>query len=160
MWSIFPLLEVSSKICSVSLWCLAHTEAHSALLVLKTTKIVQTLSRYRLQRSIIVKEFMAEQFTWMTWKMSKFLVVMSLEITMLLKMEALLTLLAQKIKTTILLNVLWKYLIQSFMGIQLSLTVELSIGIFLSLQCRFKNPIFRITKLEFTVMTLQASLKG
>jgi hypothetical protein len=49
---------------------------------------------------------MAEQYTWMTWKMSKFLVVMSLEITMQLKMEALLTLLAQKIKTMTLLNVL------------------------------------------------------
>lgn len=104
--------------------------------------------------------YMEVQYTWMMWKMLKFLEAMFSEITMPLKRAALLTLIAQQIKTMTLHNVLWKYQIQSFMAIQLFLTEEPLIGIYLSLQCHFKNQIFKITKPEFTVMILQESLKG
>ena len=76
------------------------------LLALKTTKIRQTASRYNLQRLKIAKEYMEVQYTWMMWKMYKFLEVMFSEITMLLKRAALSTLIAQQIKTMTLHNVL------------------------------------------------------
>ena len=76
------------------------------MLALKTTKIRQTVSRYNLQRLKIAKVYMEVQFTWMMWKMYKFLEEMFSEITMLLKRAALSTLIARQIKTMTLLNVL------------------------------------------------------